>query len=1097
MFQKTFGCGVLILLTATAGFAAGTLEVASRVDPSQYSATGSGPDFPSYSSPPLSPASVSADGRYAVFLSAASDLVDGQQDVNGWLYGDDVFLADLATGAVTLVSHSLASPTTTGNMSSFEAAISADGRYVVYLSAATDLAPGQKPTGFLYYAYPARDVLLYDRVTGTNTLVASSQYDQAYFWGVGISADGRYLTFASDAGDLFPGQLGGDNGNIFLYDRSAGKLSLVSHVPASPVTSPESDQGAWAPRISADGRFVVFITDAADLLPGQIQGQSVVLYDRTAGALTLIGAGDSALISADGKYVAFSRGTTLQLYARETHMTVQVSAAAEGTLPNSRDPAYAIGADGRYVAFLQGTFGSALAVYDRVSRAIATASPASPGDYAGIGSLSISGDGRYVAFASINPEWVPGQADANGTWDVFLFDRTARKTSLLSHSAAASTTTGDGVSYAPALSADGSRAVFFSWADNLLPGLADRNRSYDFFACDLKAKSTRAVTLRAPGLLPLSPEAGDSRAAALSADGRWIAFESESTQVVAGQTDNNRQSDVFLHDSLTGKTVLVSRTRASAATAATGQSAIPSISADGRWVAFFSNARNLVPGANPTGDECLFLFDATTGGVTFVARSKRSFGSEFAYQDPPARLSPDGRWLVFLSSAPDVVPGQQETVDDGLNVFLWDRTTGATTLVSHAAAGPTLTGNGESGSPALSADGRWVAFRSDASNLVAGQTGLNGNVFLWDRTTGAVTLVSHSPGVPGDGAGAGRALALSADGRFLAFDSSAANLDPSAFPHDVTSVYEYDRAQGTYSWVGGYYSLFQQQLAISADGGTVAFLSDQALTPGSDFHFQIFLYDRPTRSLSLVTRDRNPVSPGSREADFEDPVLSSDGRYLAFASDAPYLVPGQITPFGHDQEDIFLYDRTADTMTLVSRWQGSEVTTAGSSKIPLISADGRRVAFTSQRDLVAGDYNRRSDAYLFRLDGGSTGGGGGPVTIPPCLLFDTRRPADGPALRSNMARIVKATGVCGVPATAKRVTAKITAFQETGKGNVRLYPGDLSQPSSGILRFSSGQTVNATFDLPVAPNAGTLTLLPFVAGRGTAGVSVEIDGYTP
>src|SRR6185369_4054097 len=105
------------------------------------------------------------------------------------------------------------------------------------------------------------------------------------------------------------------------------------------------------------------------------------------------------------------------------------------------------------------------------------------------------------------------------------------------------------------------------------------------------------------------------------------------------------------------------------------------------------------------------------------------------------------------------------------------------------------------------------------------------------------------------------------------------------------------------------------------------------------------------------------------------------------------LLAGQITLLGHEAEDIFLYDRTADTMTLVSRWQGSEVTTAGSSTIPLISADGRRVAFTSERDLAAGDYNRRPDAYLFRLDGGSTGGGG-PVTIPPCLLFDTRRPAD-------------------------------------------------------------------------------------------------------
>ncbi len=168
---------------------------------------------------------------------------------------------------------------------------------------------------------------------------------------------------------------------------------------------------------------------------------------------------------------------------------------------------------------------------------------------------------------------------------------------------------------------------------------------------------------------------------------------------------------------------------------------------------------------------------------------------------------------------------------------------------------------------------------------------------------------------------------------------------------------------------------------------------------------------------------------------------------------------------------------------------------AGHSSLPLISASGRQVAFTSHVDLLPGDANRRGDAYLFNLDPAPPGG---PVTIPPCLLFDTHRPADGPALRSNAARVVKATGTCGVPATATRVTVKVTAFQETGKGNLRFYPGDLAAPSTGILRFSAGQTQSATFDLPVASNgAGSLTILPFVAGQGTVGVSVEVNGYMP
>jgi hypothetical protein len=84
-----------------------------------------------------------------------------------------------------------------------------------------------------------------------------------------------------------------------------------------------------------------------------------------------------------------------------------------------------------------------------------------------------------------------------------------------------------------------------------------------------------------------------------------------------------------------------------------------------------------------------------------------------------------------------------------------------------------------------------------------------------------------------------------------------------------------------------------------------------------------------------------------------------------------------------------------------------------------------------------------------------------------------------------------------VPATAKRVKTRITVFQGSGKGNVRFYPGDLSAPSSGILRFARNQTLNGIFDLPLAANAGTLTFLPFVAGNGTVGISIEIDGYTP
>jgi Tol biopolymer transport system component len=786
-------------------------------------------------------------------------------------------------------------------------------------------------------------------------------------------------------------------------------------------------------------------------------------------------------------------GNTLRLYNRETGATALVSSTAAVQVPGTYNgtPAFSLSGDGRYTAFLRtDAFGFNLlgvAVYDRVSLATSQANPPAPASTGVVDVPAISADGRFVAFGSNGTAWVTGQVDHNESgsgipgWDVFLYDRTAGKVSLLSHTAAAPLATGDDLSYSPALSANGSRVVFLSNATNLVAGLADLNQSDDVFAWDASSKSVRAITLRPAGLPSLSSGYADSEAPALSADGRWVAFESTSTHLVAGQVDGNRQSDVFLYDSTTRKTVLVSRTRSSAATTANGQSGGAKLSADGRYVAFFSGARNLVPGANPTGGLCIFLFDRTTGVVAFVARA-----GFVAVNDAGSQLSPDGRWLAFTSSEPDLVPGQQETDDFSSDVFLWDRTTGGVTLVSHSTAGPAVAGDNGSERPRISSDGRYVAFFSYASNLVAGQTGEGGNLFLWDRTTGQTTLVSHPAELPLAGAGIGSSWAMSADGRFLVF-TSRGDLDPSVPPaSDRIGGYLYDRTLGTNTKITAPDFSGFDQLAVSADGSQVA------LTSGDGQGTQIYLYDRATKSITLATH--LPASTSASRGDAENPVLSDDGRYLAFTSDAEDLVAGQLEALGRELSDVFLYDRIAGTTTLLSRSQGSAVTAAGDSYLPQLSANGRRIAFGSYVDLADGDFNRQPDVFLFSLDGTIPGG---PVTIPPCILFDTRHPANGPALRSNAARVVKAAGLCGVPATAQRVNARMTVFQGTGQGNVRLYPGDLSAPSAGILRFARGQTRDGSFDIPLAPNAGTLTLLPFVGGNGTVGVSLEIDGYTP
>jgi Tol biopolymer transport system component len=623
-------------------------------------------------------------------------------------------------------------------------------------------------------------------------------------------------------------------------------------------------------------------------------------------------------------------------------------------------------------------------------------------------------------------------------------------------------------------------------------GLKDLNQTTDLYSYETGSKATTLVTRRAGPLPSLSP-ADESQTGGLSADGRYAVFSSLSPNLAAGQVDANRKEDVFLYDTAARTTLLVSHVRASAAATPAGQSTRPAISADGAWIAFFSDAKNLVPGANPNGGFGLYLFERATGAVTYLARVGYGFNPDDT-DSAALGLSADGRFIVFTSRESDVVPGQQEAepFSNTSDVFLHDRATGQTVLVSHSAAGPLTVGGYDSDAAVISADGRFVAFNSRAEDLVAGQTGTGGNVFLFDRQTGANTLVSRTKASALEGSGFASAPRLSGDGRFVFFSSRAGDLDPGVSPRGEATFYLYDRTLATYQRAGYTSGGFRPQIDLSADGRYAAFTSDAEILPGvyGGTDSQLYLYDRETRATVHVTR--NTAGFTSKGDPFR-PRLSADGRYLAFLSEAKDLIPGQISPPEREPYDLFLYDRTAGSLTLVSSWKGSSVTAAGSSYGQELSANGRQVLFTSKIDLVSDDRNRRTDVYLYNLDPTTPPG---PVTIPPCILLDTRRPADAPALRSNTARVVKATGVCGVPASAKQVLVKVTSLQPTGKGNLRFYPGDLAAPSTGILRFNAGQTAAGTFDLPVS-SAGNLTVLPFVGGNGTVGMVVEVDGYTP
>jgi Tol biopolymer transport system component len=308
-------------------------------------------------------------------------------------------------------------------------------------------------------------------------------------------------------------------------------------------------------------------------------------------------------------------------------------------------------------------------------------------------------------------------------------------------------------SFAPAISADGRFVAFSSAASNLVAG--DTNGVDDAFVRDRQAGTTTRVSV-APG----AEANGGSYSPSISADGRYLTFLSDATNLVAGDTNVSRDVD--------RQTATTTRASVdSAGVQADLDSFTPMISADGRFVAFTTFADNLVPeDLNESSD--VFVRDLRSNMTTRVSEYQGGFEADFDNLRPS--ISADGRFVAFDSDAANLAWGD---TNDAFDVFVKDRQTDLLTRVSVDDAGAEA--NGDSVRPALSPDGRFVAFYSEAPNLVSGDTNGATDVFVHDRRSGATKRVSLAPG-GGEANGDSVRPALSADGRLVAFESDASNL---------------------------------------------------------------------------------------------------------------------------------------------------------------------------------------------------------------------------------------------------------------------------------------------------------------------------------
>jgi hypothetical protein len=805
------------------------------------------------------PSAISTNGRFALFQSDASDLVAG--DTN---QATDIFLRDVLNGVTMLVS--VSTNGSAANGPSRQASMTPDGRYVAFVSAASNLVAGDTNA--------IADIFVRDLQAGTTVLASpgaqpippaqiapftapsSSEYPI-------ISADGKYVAFYSTATNLVGS--GPTFGEVYVRDLAQGVTLWASTNAHFFINSPASANYA----MSTNGQFIAYQTESA--LSSQSGPGGVVFRYNVATGLTDIVCTNGSVadsldlearnidISADGRFIAFTASDPTPLSSSITN-SIKLWDALSNTITivsggrtNAQCDSPRLDQTGRYVAFLDNeslTTNSDgnyhVFVRDTATGAIQLAD-LQPNGYSPISQVMMpfffSASGNLVAFHC--PDG--GLSSSPTKYDVFARDLTANTTGVISSPfpTLPSVTAYGSSGISPfSISSNGQFIAFYSDAGGLA---ADATNGYrNIYRHDLVSGSNLLVSVGTDGL---SSGGGQSVDPSISGDGRYVAFASAATNLVANDTNNAK--DVFVRDTQTGSTLLVS-VDASGLGEGNGDSSSPQISSDGRYVLFFSAANNLVAGASagfywrdlpasatvaigatnlaamtPDGTKVLFavgsqlrLWQAHTKAITTNVTVTTALGIDTTIQN--VAISADGTRGEFKIPAGDYVvnlvqntfvpvsivisvPGESLFPDqfsgNGLflanlvpnmslvtnafgtvfsswgsyQVYLYSFAEETNRLISQAfdLSGP---GNGTCDSLAVSADGRYVAYKSSSSNLVPDDTNGVPDIFLYDRLTGSTTLI----GVRRDGArvanGRSSNPVFSGDGQTLFFQSWASDL---------------------------------------------------------------------------------------------------------------------------------------------------------------------------------------------------------------------------------------------------------------------------------------------------------------------------------
>lgn len=873
-----------------------------------------------------------------------------------------------------------------GDGNSVTPVITPDGRFVLFFSSANDLVSGGNGQLGL-------NTFVRDRWSNSTVLVSSN------FAGLGggngnsingaISTNGQFVAFQSDASDLLPGDTN-DASDIFLCDLQAGTTKLIS----------VAQDGSWGndnstdPAITPDGRFVAFVSEASNLVPGDTNGiADVFVRDTVAQTTTLVSVGaqpfstsiyvdtimSTPVITPDGRYVAFS-STATNLVPGQTStfgdIYLRDLVAGATTWVSSNAPALAVtnlnihnapsshpvlSSDGRFVTFKCGGsngIGTAMILqYDGTSSNISVIATNGFPTWTYIDDLygpEVTPDGRFIAYCTRITN-SSGLHSGIHLWDTQLATDTLVSQDMNGNSVTNANSRG------PVVSPDGRFVAFLSNGTNLVANTV--SNGYHAYIRDTLAGTTQLIDADTNGVGSVDI---DGTVLTVSSNGQFVAFSSPDGSLVSG--DNNHALDAFVRDLVDGTNELVSaREAAILPSTGNGITSQLAVSSDGRWIVFTSGASDLVTN-DFNGSSDVFVFDTIGGTNALVSVGMDGNTGSGGYSAWPA-ISGDGRFIAFQSAATNLVANDANRASD---IFLRDMQSGTTTLVSLSTNGVS-SANNDSRSPSISQDGRYILFLSGATDL----TGAAG--IIWhDMQSGTnVTL-------PGSSA-TGLVPSMSLDGRYVAYSSATSTLNvwDSVNSSNIVTIFGPGFASTSLSPTGNRLqyttgsgttvvldlilntNIFSINTGVqtnypprwSSDGRFFAFACAKNLTPGDNNGTNdVFLLDVTNGTLRVISMNQTDTATGDGPSD--SPTLSGDGRFVVYRTFATDIVPG-VT----NVPNIVEYDRLTGSNLLFSAVQPESSWIRWMAK-PATSTNGSTIAFQSWAPgLVAQDLNDVGDAF--------------------------------------------------------------------------------------------------------------------------------------